>query len=116
MMQSRWWTALGLIIVVVIGFLVVTGSFMGVSTQTVTASARARCIEAGFPAENMHASAVTYDSGFLGFGGYATVQFDADATLDPNGKRKTEPLQLRVELRRWISLTGWRVASLTHEP
>ena len=53
------------------------------------------------------------DNGMFGFGGTATVKFEADSSFGPDGKPKMEPLVLRVELRRPMNLLAWEVVGVT---
>ena len=86
------------------------------SSTAVVDIARAKCIRDGFPAEKMLTGSVTVDNGMFGFGGKATIEFEADGRLRPDGKRKMEPLTLRVELRRRTNLSSWEVVNIEHEP
>ncbi len=104
---------LGLLVVVflVANFLVGSGS-----SATVVDVARSECVKDGFPAEKMLVRGSTIDNGMFGFGGTATVEFGADGSFDPDGRRKTEPLVLRVKLSRRMNLSGWEVVGIEHEP
>jgi hypothetical protein len=101
--------ALLVVVFLVASFLVGAGSF-----DTVVDVARSKCIKDGFPAQNMIAYEVTVDNGMFGFGGRATVRFGADGSFGPDGKRRMEPLELRVELRRRMNLSEWEVVSISH--
>jgi hypothetical protein len=86
------------------------------STNTVVEVARSRCVQDGFPAKNMLAQEILADNGLFGFGGRATVTLSADVSFGPDGKRKMEPLILRVQLGRRMNLSNWEVLSVGHEP
>jgi hypothetical protein len=104
---------IGLLVVVflVASFLVGSGS-----TTTVMDVARSRCVKDGFPAEKMLINNCTTNNGMFGFGGTATVEFGADGSFGSDGRRKMEPLVLRVKLSRRMNLSGWEVVSIEHEP
>jgi hypothetical protein len=87
----------------------------GTST-TVVNVARSNCIGGGFPADKMLICEYLIDNGMFGFGGTATVKFEADRSCGPDVKPKMEPLVLRVELRRPMNLLAWEVVGVKHEP
>jgi hypothetical protein len=83
------------------------------STEALVDLARSRCVQDGFPAQNMMVTETEVDNGMLGFGGRATVQFSR-VGLGP--WPPDQPRVLRVELRRRMSLLGWEAVSVWHEP
>jgi hypothetical protein len=104
---------IGLLVVVFLlaNFLVGSGS-----STTVVDVARSKCVKDGFPAEKMLVSSTYINNGMFGFGGTATVEFGSDGSFGPDGRRKMEPMALRVELSRRMNLLGWEVVRIEHEP
>jgi hypothetical protein len=110
------WAVLSLLALVVVGFLL-ANFFVGPgSSKTVEDVARSKCVKGGFPAEKMLVSSSEINNGMFGFGGTAAVVFNADGSFGPDGKRKMEPLVLRVQLSRRMNLSDWEVVSIEHEP
>jgi hypothetical protein len=107
---------LSLIGLVVGGFLVANLLVGSDSSTTVVEVARSKCVQDGFPAEQMLVYGYTINIGMFGFGGTATVELGADGSFGPDGKRKMEPLMLRVQLSRRTNLSAWEVLSIEHEP
>jgi hypothetical protein len=110
------WAVLNLIGLLVVVFLVANFLAGSGSSTTVEDVARSKCVQDGFPAEKMLVHGYTINNGMFGFGGTATVEFGADASLGLDGRRKMEPLALRVELRRHMNLLSWEVVNIEHEP
>jgi hypothetical protein len=85
------WAVMGLIGLLVGGFLIANLLVGSGSSMTVVDVARSECVKAGFPAEKMQVRSYIIRNRMFGFGGTATVEFEADGRLGPDGKRKMEP-------------------------
>jgi hypothetical protein len=110
------WAAASLLGLLVVLFLI-ANLFVGPgSTATVVEVARSQCVEDGFPAQKMLVSEVSVNNGLFGFGGHATVEFVADGSFGRDGRRRTKPLVLRVDLRRRMNLERWEAIRVWHEP
>ena len=117
MQPRRLLRAVPVLIGLLIGIFLLANFLVGSgSSTTVVDIARSGCVEAGFPAEKMLVGSYAINNGMFGFGGTATVEFEADARLGPDGKRRMEPLTLRVELSRRMNLSNWEVVNIEHEP
>jgi hypothetical protein len=117
MKPQRLLRAVPILIGLLIGIFLLANFFVGAgSSKTVVDIARSKCVEDGFQADKMLLGSYTIKNGTFGFGGTATVEFEADGRLGPDGKRKMEPLALRVELRRPTNLSSWKVFGIEHEP
>src|SRR5215469_8379222 len=117
MKPRRLLLAVPTLIGLLIGLFLLANFLVGAgSGTTVVNIARTGCVHAGFPADKMVLRGYEINNGILGFGGTATVEFEADGRLGPDGKRKMEPLALRVELRRRMNLSNWEVVGIEHEP
>jgi hypothetical protein len=115
MKQCLWWAVASLIGLMVV-FLAANFHVGSGSTTAVVDAARSRCVKDGFPAEKMLAGEVVVDDSMFGFGGRATVELYADGRFGRDGRRRMEPLALRVELRRSMNLSQWQAISVQHEP
>jgi hypothetical protein len=109
------WAVLSLLALAVVGFLLANFFVGSGSSKTVEDAARAKCVKDGFPAEKMLVSSCEIDNGMFGFDGTATVVLSADGSFGPDGKRKMEPLVLRVKLSRRMNLADWEVVGIEHE-
>src|SRR5262249_13307183 len=110
------WAVLSLIGMLLVVFLL-ANFFVGAgSSATVIDVARSRCVQDGFLAENLLVNGFIVKNGMFGFGGTATVEFGADGSFARDGRRKMEPLLLRVRLSRRMYLSEWEVDSIEHEP
>jgi len=117
MKPQRLLWAVPILIGLLIGIFLLACFFVGAgSSKTVVDIARSKCVEDGFPADKMLLGSYTIKNGIFGFGGTATVEFESDGRLGPDGKRKMEPLTLRVELSRRTNLSNWEVVNIEHEP
>ncbi len=115
-LKRMLWTVASLIALLVVVFLFANFWVGSGSADKVVEVARSKCVQDGFPAEKMPLGGYAIDNGMFGIAGHATVEFHADGSIGPDGKRKMEPLMLRVELRRRMNLMAWEVVSVHHEP
>jgi hypothetical protein len=117
MKPRRFLLAVPTLIGLLVGIFLLACFFVGAgSSKTVVDIARSKCVEDGFPADKMLLRSYTIKNGIFGFGGRATVEFEADGRLGPDGKRKMDPLALRVELNRRTNLSNWEVVGIEHKP
>jgi hypothetical protein len=115
--MKRYLRAAASLIVLLLAVFLLANAWVGSgSTAALVQVARSKCVEDGLPAQEMRINEVTSDSGLFGFGGHGTVEFGADGTFGPDGKRRMEPLVIRVELRRRMNLLEWEVARVSHDP
>jgi hypothetical protein len=110
------WAVPSLLGLLVVAFLVANFLVGSSASTTAVDVARSKCVRDGFPAEKMLVNGFTIKNGMFGFGGTATVEFGADGSFGPDGKRKMEPMVLRVELSRRMNLLAWEVVRIEHEP
>jgi hypothetical protein len=94
------------LLVLFLGVNLWSGNF---STGELVEIARAGCIQAGYPANEMLVFGSSADPGIMGFGGRAEVEFRRLTIL--NGK-ESEPLWIRVELGRPMNVMKWQVRSV----
>src|SRR4051794_17902714 len=103
------WNRILRVLALLIGLLLGANLLVGGGPAAMVDTARSRCVNKGFPAQNMKVLRYDCNDGRFGFGGHGRVEFGPDAT-DPSRV-------LRVELRKRMNLFGWEAETVVwHRP